>query len=220
MQQMSGDPTAAQNLLSQLMPAFFNALPVLFVCLIPTTYLTVCWLFTLPLIVDQHMNFGTAMKTSFKMVNKHWWQVFGLTILAGLVSLAGVFACCIGLLLTIPIGIAATLFAYDATLLNLLGTPGLGSLIAGRWLAGTGQLVVFLAGFVLFCLWAFQNIVGYYRMAFGDTPTAADHGAGRVWFGVALCIAAWVWSLVKTASICWYSDCMSEALPEPDPAEA
>jgi uncharacterized membrane protein len=113
MQQMSGDPTAAQNLLSQLMPAFFNALPVLFVCLIPTTYLTVCWLFTLPLIVDKQMNFGTAMKTSFKMVNQHWWQVFGLTILAGLVSLAGVFACCIGVLFTIPIGIAATLFAYE-----------------------------------------------------------------------------------------------------------
>ena len=91
--------------------------------------------------------------------------------------------------------------ARNATLLNLLGTPGLGSLIAGRWLAGTGQLVVFLAGFVLFCLWAFQNIVGYYRMAFGDTPTAADHGAGRVWFGVALCLAAWVWSLVPSLSL-------------------
>jgi 4a-hydroxytetrahydrobiopterin dehydratase len=91
--------------------------------------------------------------------------------------------------------------ARNATLLNLLGTPGLGSLIAGRWLAGTGQLVVFLAGFVLFCLWAFQNIVGYYRMAFGGTPTAADQGAGRVWFGVALCIAAWVWSLVTSLSL-------------------
>jgi len=91
--------------------------------------------------------------------------------------------------------------ARNATLLNLLGTPGLGSLIAGRWLAGTGQLVVFLVGFVLFCLWAFQNIVGYYRMAFGGTPTAVAHGAGMVLFGVALCIAAWVWSLVTSLSL-------------------
>jgi uncharacterized membrane protein len=53
------------------------------------------------------------MKTSFKMVNKHWWQVFGLTVLAGLVSFSGVVACCIGLLFTVPIGIAAMMLAYE-----------------------------------------------------------------------------------------------------------
>ena len=113
MQQMQSDPTGMQNLLPQLVSAFTSALPVLFVCLIPVTFLTVSWQFTLPLIIDKQMNFGTAMKTSFKMVGKHWWQVFGLTILVGLVSFAGVLGCCIGVLFTAPIGIAGMMFAYE-----------------------------------------------------------------------------------------------------------
>jgi len=113
MQQMQSDPAGIQNLLPQLLSAFTHALPVLFVCLIPTTFLTICWQFTLPLIIDKQMDFGTAMKTSFKMVTKHWWQVFGLTILVGLVSFAGVLGCCIGVLFTAPIGIAALMIAYE-----------------------------------------------------------------------------------------------------------
>ena len=50
-------------------------LPVFLICLIPTIYLQVRWVFTLPLIIDKQMNFWTAMKTSWKMVGKHWWQV-------------------------------------------------------------------------------------------------------------------------------------------------
>ena len=47
------------------------------------------------------------------MVGKHWWQVFGLTILVGLVSFAGIFGCCIGVLFTAPIGVAALMIAYE-----------------------------------------------------------------------------------------------------------
>jgi hypothetical protein len=113
MQHMQNDPAGLQNLLPQLMSAFTSALPVLFVCLIPVTFLTVCWQFTLPLIIDKQLDFGTAMKTSFKMVTKHWWQVFGLTVLVGLVSFAGVLGCCIGVLVTAPIGLAAMMVAYE-----------------------------------------------------------------------------------------------------------
>jgi uncharacterized membrane protein len=67
----------------------------------------------LPLIIDKRMNFGTAMKTSWKMVTKHWWQAFGLFVLAGLISGIGVLACCIGVLFTAPIGVAAMMFAYE-----------------------------------------------------------------------------------------------------------
>jgi hypothetical protein len=106
-------PTDVQNILSQMVPAFVSALPIFFICLIPVTYLTICWLFTLPLIIDKQLEFGAAMKTSWKKVNQHWWQVFGLTILVGLVSLAGVLACCIGALFTVPIGLAALMIAYE-----------------------------------------------------------------------------------------------------------
>ena len=106
-------PELLQNLLPQLLHAFVGALPVALICLIPMTYLAVSWMFTLPLIVDREMKFWPAMKTSFKMVNRHWWQVFGLFVLASLITFAGFFGCCIGILFTAPIGIAATMYAYE-----------------------------------------------------------------------------------------------------------
>lgn len=106
-------PADAQRIFPELVHALVGSLPVLLICLIPATYLTVSWGFTLPLVIDRELKFWPAMKTSFKMVNKHWWQVFGLTIVAGLVSLAGVLGCCIGVLFTAPIGIAAMMYAYE-----------------------------------------------------------------------------------------------------------
>lgn len=106
-------PADAQKILPELLSAFAASLPVFLICLVPATYLTVCLQFTMPLIIDRGINFWPAMKTSFKMVNKHWWQVFGLTVLVGLVTLVGVLGCCIGILFTAPIGFAAMMFAYE-----------------------------------------------------------------------------------------------------------
>jgi uncharacterized membrane protein len=89
------------------------SLPVLLICLIPVTYLAVSWKFTLPLIIDRQMDFWSAMEASRKMVSKHWWQVFGLVILVGLVNVAGLLLCCVGILLTLPIGFGALMYAYE-----------------------------------------------------------------------------------------------------------
>jgi hypothetical protein len=83
------------------------------VCAIPIIYLQTCWAFTLPLIIDKEMDFWTAMGVSRRMVSKHWWHVFGLTILIGLLNLVGFCACCVGLLFTVPVGFAALMFAYE-----------------------------------------------------------------------------------------------------------
>jgi uncharacterized membrane protein len=112
-QMRHAQPAEVQNLVAQLWPALFSTLPVLLICLIPITYLSVNWQFTLPLIIDKQIPFWTAMKTSWKMVHKHWWQVFGLTVVVGLVGIAGALACCVGVLVTIPIGIGAMMFAYE-----------------------------------------------------------------------------------------------------------
>ena len=106
-------PAEMQDILPKFFRALVDALPVIFVCLIPMTYLTVSWMFTLPLIADREMNFWPAMKTSFKMVNRHWWQLFGLFVLTSLITVAGLLGCCIGILFTAPIGIAALMFAYE-----------------------------------------------------------------------------------------------------------
>jgi hypothetical protein len=113
LQNQQAAPTEMGNIMSQMFSAYASALPILLVCLIPLTYLTVCWQFTLPLILDKQLDFGAAMKTSWKRVNQHWWQVFGLTILVGLVSLSGILACGIGIIFTIPIGFAAMMTGYE-----------------------------------------------------------------------------------------------------------
>jgi uncharacterized membrane protein len=82
-------------------------------CIIPGIFLQVAWLFSVPLVIDRRMNFWDAMELSRKMVCKHWFIVFAFLIIYGLVGLAGVIACCIGILVTIPIGFGAWMYAYE-----------------------------------------------------------------------------------------------------------
>ncbi len=58
--------------------------------------------------------------------------------------------------------------ARNAALLNQLATPGLGSLLCGRWIAGAGQLALALAGCALILAWFFREMSAYYGMMFSD----------------------------------------------------
>jgi uncharacterized membrane protein len=53
------------------------------------------------------------METSRKMVGKHWWAVFGLLIVCGLMNVVGMLACCVGILFTLPIVFGAMMYAYE-----------------------------------------------------------------------------------------------------------
>jgi hypothetical protein len=99
--------------LSWLWPALVSTMPVLLLCMIPATYLTVCWQFTLPLIIDKQMDFWDAMKIGFKRINKRWLHVFGFTVVIGLINLAGFCVCCIGVIFTFPLTIAMTICVYE-----------------------------------------------------------------------------------------------------------
>lgn len=109
---LHGQPEEEQirRMLTGLLPV---GLPVFLLCLVPTIYLQVRWIFTLPLIIDRQMDFWTAMKTSWKMVGKHWWQVFGLVVVIGLLNVVGFCACCVGMLFTAPVGYGALMYAYE-----------------------------------------------------------------------------------------------------------
>ncbi len=85
----------------------------LVLCVIPGIFLQVAWLFSVPLVIDRRMNFWDAMELSRKMVCKHWFIVFAFLIVYGLVVMAGVIACCVGILVTIPIGLGAWMYAYE-----------------------------------------------------------------------------------------------------------
>lgn len=119
MQHMQTDPAGLQNVFSQAMSQALHTLPLFLICLVPVTFFMVCFQFTLPLIIDQGMTFGQAMGLSWRMVLKHWWVLFGLTVVAGLITALGFLGCCIGVLFTAPIGLTAVLLAYE----TIFGTP-------------------------------------------------------------------------------------------------
>ena len=95
-----------------------------------------------------------------------------------------------------PVDIGA---ARNAALVNQLATPGLGSLMAGRWLAGSGQLTLAVAGFVLVIVWFFKVMIQYYGQITGDVQ---PHPVG--WIGATggiLFVASWFWALVTSISL-------------------
>ena len=91
--------------------------------------------------------------------------------------------------------------ARNATLLNLLGTPGLGSLMAGRVVAGVGQLVLAVAGFTLVVIWFVQMMSGYYGQMFSEETTHAPTVLTKLLLGGGIFALAWVWSLVTSISL-------------------
>ena len=82
-------------------------------CLLPGIYLQVAWMFAMPLVIDRRMDFWEAMEFSRKVVSKHWFLMFALLLVIGLVAACGVIACCIGILVTMPIGWGALMYAYE-----------------------------------------------------------------------------------------------------------
>jgi uncharacterized membrane protein len=83
------------------------------VAVIPATYFSVGWMYSLPLIIDKQMEFWPAMSASRQMVGKHWWLVFGLVVVVGLINLVGFCACCVGLFFSLPLGLGAIVYAYE-----------------------------------------------------------------------------------------------------------
>jgi hypothetical protein len=95
------------------MPQLIMVGGVALLCVIPMIYLQVNWLFSLPLILDKGLEFWPAMKTSWRRVNVHWWHCFGLVVLTGLLNLLGLLLCFVGIFVTMPIGLAALMYAYE-----------------------------------------------------------------------------------------------------------
>ena len=91
--------------------------------------------------------------------------------------------------------------ARNAALLNQLATPGLGSVIAGRWIAGIGQLLLAFAGFGLVMLWFAQMMMRYYGQIFGDSTEHNPVVLTNLGLGAALFALAWCWSLVTSFSL-------------------
>lgn len=71
--------------------------------ILPGIYLSIAYVFTLPLIADKGMDVWEAMELSRKTVTRHWFKVFGLLFLLGLIFIAGIMTFGIGLIWAVPL---------------------------------------------------------------------------------------------------------------------
>ena len=91
--------------------------------------------------------------------------------------------------------------ARNATLLNLLGTPGLGSLMAGRVVEGFFQLLFAVGGFVLVFVWFVMTMKNYYGQMFAEETVHRAAPLKLLFQGGVLFALAWAWSLVTSLSL-------------------
>jgi hypothetical protein len=89
----------------------------LILCILPGIYLAVGYLFVLPLVIDKRMEFWTALEVSRQVIHRHWWIMFGYAVLSLVILLLGAIACLVGLIVAIPLVMAALMYIYD----DLLG---------------------------------------------------------------------------------------------------
>ena len=90
--------------------------------------------------------------------------------------------------------------AVHCVIVNQAATPGLGSLLARHWFAGSGQLALALAGFGLIMAWFFFKLRDLYRLA-EDLPVDPNAGNSLGKVGLVVFVLAWLWSWVTSASI-------------------
>lgn len=53
------------------------------------------------------------MQTSRRQVSRHWWTVLGLAVMLGLIYLAGILACCVGIFVAVPLMFGTMMVAYE-----------------------------------------------------------------------------------------------------------
>ncbi|HWZ95835.1 MAG TPA: hypothetical protein VNW30_11625 [Opitutaceae bacterium] len=83
-------------------------------CIVPILYFGIAWTFTYPLILEKKLAFVPAMEVSRRVITRNWWRMLILMVAAALLSLIGITALFIGLILTLPISLCVLACAYDS----------------------------------------------------------------------------------------------------------
>lgn len=89
--------------------------------LLAMLYLLLLWSMAVPLAACSSMDFWEAMKTSWHGVRANLLSYLGLLLLLGLLNFLGILCLVVGLFITIPITLLATMAAYDHIFQS--GTP-------------------------------------------------------------------------------------------------
>lgn len=91
--------------------------------------------------------------------------------------------------------------ARNCFLMNQFATPGLGSLMGGRFIPGLGQLLLFVLGFLLFLFWFLRTMHNYYSLLSGEIENPGPSYTRFLISGLLFCAASWLWSLLTSISL-------------------
>jgi len=99
------------TLVATLLIGVFTFIGTIF-CIIPGLVVAAALKFTYLFIVDKRMDFWPAMQASHAVVKQDYFGFTMFLILAFLVNVLGLLCCVVGLLVTVPLTIAAITVAY------------------------------------------------------------------------------------------------------------
>ncbi|QFZ92393.2 hypothetical protein [Synechococcus elongatus] len=77
------------------------------------TYIGVSYLFVTPIVLDRQIGVFNALELSRQVIAPSWWSAFGFLVLLSAINVLGFLACCVGLLVTIPVTLCAIAVAYS-----------------------------------------------------------------------------------------------------------
>lgn len=90
--------------------------------IIPGLYLSIAYMLAIPLVVERGLSPWQALEASRKAITQHWFKVFGLFLLLGLIVGLSAIPLGIGLVWTIPLMIIAMGILYR-TIFGVLPAP-------------------------------------------------------------------------------------------------
>ena len=85
----------------------------IFAATLAMLYLLINWSLAVPLAACTSMDFWESLKTSWRGVAPHFWSYLALLLLLGLLNILGMLCLVIGLFVTVPLTLLATMAAYE-----------------------------------------------------------------------------------------------------------
>ena len=89
--------------------------------------------------------------------------------------------------------------ARNSFLINQFATPGLGSVMAGRWIEGIGQLILAVIGFGLVLAWFCLVMIQFYQQLNSEGTSRSVAWLGEA--GALVFAVAWLWALVTSVRL-------------------
>lgn len=111
-----------QNFINILIYALITQIALtilLFMCVLPAVFVMPFFFLGYPILIFEKASAFDALKKSFDIVQNNYGTILLTGLLAGLISIAGVVLCCVGIYLTIPFAYIAMYSTYCA----FCGTP-------------------------------------------------------------------------------------------------